>query len=170
MRRCGLLLLLLFPVVQASGAELGRLFFTPVQRATLDNARKQNIRVVIGNENKDDTEPVPQNISVNGLVKRSDGKSTVWLNNRAVSEQQAGGAGIATRKEDNRVKLTVPDSGRIIDLKVGQSVEVITGTVQEGYARSAPVPEAQPPAKPVQTTPNPIDVKKITPPAAGTSK
>jgi hypothetical protein len=147
-----LLVILILHTSPSGAADFGRLFFTPVQRATLDNARKQNIRAEIGSENKDESEPVPQNISIDGLVKRSDGKSTVWVNNRAVNEQQAGGVGIATRKQDNHVRLTVPESGHIIDLKVGQTVEVITGTVAEGYEKGAlpaEVPPANQPAQPI---------------------
>jgi hypothetical protein len=121
----------------ASAAELGRMFFTPAQRATLDNARKQNIRAEIGNENEQQpaAAPVPQNVSVNGVIRRSDGKNTIWLNNRAVNEQQPGSLNAAIGKGDNRVHLKVPESGRNLDLKVGQTVEIVSGTVEESYLR-----------------------------------
>jgi len=122
----------------AAGADLGRLFFTPEQRATLDNARKQNIRSEIGSENEQQAAPVPQNISVNGVVRRSDGKSTVWINNRAVTDRLTGGISVSTGKNDGRVKLTMPESGRSVDLKVGQTVEIVSGTIEESYARRAP--------------------------------
>ena len=131
----------------AASAELGRLFFTPAQRATLDNARKQNLAIEIGNDNEQAAPPppapVPQNVSVNGLVRRSDGKSTVWLNNRAVTDN-AGGIDVSTLKNDDRVKLSVPGSGRSVDLKVGQTVEIVSGTIEEAYARRTP---PQPAAK-----------------------
>ncbi len=120
----------------AAGADPGRLFFTPAQRATLDNARKLNIRSEVGSENAQ-AAPVPQNVSVNGVVRRSDGKSTVWINNRALSAPQTGGIDVATGKTGDRVKLTVPESGRSVDLKVGQTVEIVSGTIEEGYARRA---------------------------------
>ena len=48
-----LLLLALLPIAHVCvAAELARMFYTPAQRATLDNARKQNIRVEIGNESE----------------------------------------------------------------------------------------------------------------------
>jgi hypothetical protein len=136
-----LLLCILASAGSAGAADLGRLFFTPAQRATLDSARRQNIRVDVGNETEQSAAPVPQHISVTGLVQRSDGKSTVWLNNRAVNEQQQTGGGIvvtADRKEQ-RVKLSVPESGRSVDLKVGQTVEVLSGTIAEGYSRQTPL-------------------------------
>ena len=126
---------LLFYAGIAISADFGRMFFTPEQRATLDDARKKNLRIEIGTENVQPAAPVPQNLSVNGIVRRSDGKSTVWLNNRAVTEPRAGDVNVATGKNDNRVKLTDPASGRSVDLKVGQTVEIVSGTVQENYVR-----------------------------------
>jgi hypothetical protein len=131
----------------ASAAEAARLFFTPAQRAALDNARKQNIRVEISNDGEQQTTqaPVAHNISVNGLIRRSDGKNTIWLNNRVVTEQQPGTVGAAISKTENRVLLNVPESGRKLDLKVGQSVEIVSGTIEESYLRRSgakPEPKA----------------------------
>jgi hypothetical protein len=141
------LLCLLSIAHAASAAELGRMFFTPAQRATLDNARKQNIRVEIGNENEQQSTaaPVPQSVSVNGVIRRSDGKNTIWLNNRVVNEQQPGSMNAAVGKADNRVRLNVPESGRNLDLKVGQTVEIVSGTIEESYLRR---PAAKPDVKP----------------------
>ena len=147
----------------AAAAELARMFFTPAQRATLDNARKQNIRIEIGNdgEQQQTSAPVPQNVSVNGLIRRSDGKNTIWLNNRIVTEQQPGGIQAAVGKADNRVRLNVPESGRNIDLKVGQTVEIVSGTIEESYLRRPP---PRPEAKAASAGENTMsDVPKITP-------
>jgi len=142
MRRLALLLLALYGAT-AVGAELGRLFFTPAQRATLDNARKQNVRTEIGNDNPDAaSSALPQNIIVNGLVRRSDGKNTVWVNNRPITERQSSGVDVVTDRNANRVKLTVPDSGHSVDLKVGQTLDLDSGAVEEGYSRHAVVPPA----------------------------
>ena len=148
----------------AANADFGRLFFTPAQRATLDNARKQNIRIEIGSDNEQAAAPVPQNVSVNGVVRSSDGKSTVWLNNRAVTGKNAGGLNVSINKNDSRVKLSVPESGRSVDLKVGQTVEIVSGTIAEGYSpRSTPKIEAKGPSGPEIAPP---DVPKVTPPLA----
>lgn len=155
-------IVMLLSAGSAAGADLGRMFFTPAQRATLDNARKQNIRVEVGSENEQ-AAPVPQNVSVNGLVRRSDGKSTVWLNNRAISDQHAAGLNVTTVKNDNRVKLSVPESGRSVDLKVGQTVEILSGTIEEGYSRRTTLKsEAKPPAG---TENNATGVPNVTPPS-----
>ena len=136
----------------AAGADLGRLFFTPAQRSALDSARKQSVRgdaVVV--EHKPPLPAPPQNVSVSGLVRRSDGRSTVWLNNRPISEQSETGISATLGRTDDRVKLTVPGSERSVDLKVGQTVEILSGTIEEGYARRTVPP--QPPAKPPAVSP-----------------
>jgi len=166
----GILLLLLMAVYgAAAGAELGRLFFTPAQRATLDSARKQNVRTEIANDNVAATAPLPQNITINGLIRRSDGKITVWVNSRAVTEQQPNGVNVVPYKNGNRVKLTAPDSGHSVDLKVGQTLELNSGTVQEGSAHSATLPDQSsaqvsgtnsPPAAPQATPPAPPGPKE----------
>lgn len=141
--------LLLFCAGAAMSADLDRMFFTPEQRASLDNQRKQNLHIEIGPVNVQPAAPVPQNLSVNGIVRRSDGKSTIWLNNRAVTEPHAGGINVVTGKNDDRVKLTDPESGRSVDLKVGQTVEIVSGTIQENYSRRPlSKPEAKPAAEP----------------------
>lgn len=147
----------------ASAAELDRMFYTPAQRATLDNARKQNIRAEISSDNEQQTAaaPVPQNVSVNGVIRRSDGKNTIWLNNRVISEQQKSGVNASVGKNDNRVRLSMPESGRGVDLKVGQTVEIVSGTVAESYLRRpAPKPEAKAASAGENTG---SDVPKVTP-------
>jgi hypothetical protein len=152
----------------AGAAELGRLFFTPEQRASLDKARQQNNRAEVGTENEQPAAPVPQNISVNGVIRRSDGKNTIWLNNRVVGEQLKSGVKVTARASDSRVRLSVPDSGRDIDLKVGQTVEIVSGTVAENYLRR---PAANVAAKPAAGSENRSpDAAKGPPPAPPNAK
>jgi len=163
-RRISMIILLAGFATTAAGAELGRMFFTPAQRATLDAARKQNVRVEIGNEDNDraptpaSTAPTPQTVRLNGLIQRSDGKNTVWLNNKPVTGPASGSLNISTSRNDTRVKLQAPDGGRSMDLKVGQSAEILSGTIEESYRRrvppkleeAPPVPAAGNDAAPVQ--------------------
>ncbi len=148
-----LLSVLLMAAGAANAADLGRMFFTPAQRAALDAARKQNVRVDFGDDDSEKSTtpaaaPAPRNVSVNGLIQRSDGNSTVWLNNKPVSSGNAAGVNISTRKGDTRVQLSVPDSGRSVDLKVGQTVEILSGTVEEGFRRRLPPKIEEKPASP----------------------
>lgn len=168
MRMQNFALIALLALAPAAGAaELGRMFFTPAQRATLDNARRQNIRAEISNDGEQQptaSAPMPQNVSVNGLIKRSDGKNTVWINNRAVTEQQPGAIGAVIGKSDNRVQLNVPESGRKLDLKVGQSVEIVSGTIEESYLRRPPAKSETKGAADTEKTTG--DVAKVTQPPA----
>jgi hypothetical protein len=96
------------------------------------------------------------------MVRRSDGKSTVWINGRPVAEQgPVGGATVVGRvSPDGRVSLQNPQSGRTVSLKPGQSLELLSGTIEEGYSRKPVAPESKPPAKPA------VDDKKGAKPSA----
>ena len=121
----------------AADPPLGRLFFTPSQRASLDVARSQRTRATVATEQVDEQvlQPAPQTITYGGMVRRSDGKTTVWLNDRPVDEQKAGGGPTIVRRvgPDGAVTLEIPQSNRSVDLKVGQSVEVLSGSIGEAY-------------------------------------
>jgi hypothetical protein len=127
------------------------MFFTPAQRASLDVARSQRARTTLATEKTDqEAAPVPQTITYSGVLRRSDGKTTVWINNQPVHDRLSAGAGaiVGRVRPDGSVTLEVPQSGRSVTLKPGQSVELLGGTVEEGYARrlEAPKPEPKPAA------------------------
>lgn len=117
--------------LDASAEPLGRLFHTPEQRALLDNARKTMPMNVSGEEQA----PSTPDFTLKGVVTRSDGKRSVWLNDRL--EHGAGRAG-------DPVQVQLP-SGEI-KLKVGQSIDPATGRVTENYRRPPPEPVAAKPA------------------------
>ena len=64
---------LLLPAAPAAAEELGKLFLTPERRAALERQRQLNIR---------ESQPVIEGatLMVTGVVKRSSGKSTTWVN------------------------------------------------------------------------------------------
>ncbi|MGH8716012.1 MAG: hypothetical protein ACREUI_04675 [Burkholderiales bacterium] len=123
---------LMLPLLSSAAEPLGRLFYTPQQRSTLDNARRQNIKVDVVTET-----PAPENISVNGVIKRSDGQSTVWINNQPLNERRApNGITIISRgADDASVTLQLPQSSRNVNLKVGQNLDATSGKIQENYQR-----------------------------------
>ena len=132
---------------------LGRMFFTPAQRASLDIARARRAQTALSTEKSEDAAtaaPVAQSVTFGGMVRRSDGKSTIWINNRPYNEQeQISGPVVGRIRSDGSVLLQLPQSGRSIELKVGQTVELVSGTVEEAYGRKPPAaPEAKPAAKP----------------------
>ena len=69
------------------------------------------------------------------MIQRSDGNNTVWLNNKPITGQNAAGMSFSTNRNESRVKLQLPDGGRSMDLKVGQTAEINSGTVEESYNR-----------------------------------
>lgn len=76
------LLLLLLPTLAQNPAwaqqePLGRLFFTPQQRAALDRQRELN-RNFVPNATENET-----SLTINGEVRRSNGRGTRWINGEA---------------------------------------------------------------------------------------
>jgi len=107
----------------------GRLFFTQEQRLLLDNSRRQNIRLSA------EERAASSGVTFSGIVKRSDGRATVWVNGHPVSGSEASRFG--TLKEDSRQGLpvlTLPYPGRAVDLKVGQRLDPLSGKAVEAYA------------------------------------
>jgi hypothetical protein len=144
--------LLAIPSAQAAEPVIGRLFFTPEQRDQLDAGRRE----AIANRNRPapakaapvPKAPPPQVVTLHGVVKRSDGEATVWVNGKPVSshfEEADIGAGTIAR---DSVGFAVPGSKRRVRLKVGQSLEAMSGTIEEGYRRRRTLPA---PTAPVET-------------------
>lgn len=64
----------LLPLPVAAEQALGRLFFTPEKRAALERSRRLNLRQAQQNEG--------ETLSLDGIVRRSDGSGTAWINGR----------------------------------------------------------------------------------------
>jgi hypothetical protein len=151
MRLLPLVLSLTLLAAPASAAEIGRLFFTPEQRASLDVARTKRARTAVATEPTDEAPapaaaPAPEVVTYRGMVRSSDGKTTVWINNRALSGKGAvGGAVVSGIRPDGTVTVQAPQTGRNVSLKIGQKAELLSGSVEEGYlSRPARSPEAPP--------------------------
>ena len=114
----------------AAGAqELGRLFFTPEQRAALDARRKARV--------PDKPAATPQAESpvtrIDGAVRRSGGKSTVWVNNEAIPEgAQSDSPQLAPREPGaGRVTLPAGEGAPRQSLRVGESLNRGSGEVRD---------------------------------------
>jgi hypothetical protein len=115
---------------------LGRLFLTPEQRAALDNARRNRIRAeaLAAAADKKPKIPAPKSVTINGVVTRSDGESTVWVNGRPTDgETEDGMRVVIAPGTGSSVVVREPDKGRKVQLKVGQRADLVTGRVQESY-------------------------------------
>ena len=121
---------------RADEPPLGRLFLTPQQRAALDNARRNRVRAaaVAAAADKKPKPPPVQDITINGVVRRSDGESTIWVNGHPTDgETDDGMHVVASPGGDNSIVVREPEKGRKVRLKVGQRVDLTTGRVQESY-------------------------------------
>ncbi len=118
MKRLALVIGIVFTTV-VSAQELGRLFFTPEQRAALDARRKARI--------PDKAAPTPSVASpttrLDGYVRRSDGRSTVWVNGERVDQ--------ASPRADGRVPVTVGESDARVPLKPGEVLDRGSGEVED---------------------------------------
>ena len=131
---------------------LGRLFYPPTQRAQLDTARSQRSRATVTTE-QEAAAPVPEVVTYDGVVRRSDGRTTVWINNRAINDGKGpDGLPVTSRvRPDGSVRLGIARTDRSVDLKVGQSVEIVSGTIAEPYSRARSI--ARPPHSPAASGP-----------------
>ena len=112
----------------AYAEDLGRLFFTPEQRGALDARRKARIpdkptAVVVES-------PVTR---IDGVVSRTGGKSTTWVNGEAVPEgSQPEGLRLRPKRNDNsRIVVNIGETNSDVDLKIGQSFDRGTGEVKD---------------------------------------
>ena len=137
------------PLHAASNDNFGRLFSSQAERNKLDNLRQnQQLKVIApqGNSTSEDgavAEPaeLPDAITMQGYVKRSDGaKSTLWINNQAVQEEatvnnvqvgrlnKRGFSSKGASTEGVDVKIA---NGKQVRLKAGQMYEPETNQIIE---------------------------------------
>jgi len=122
MKRLALIVITLLAPGLAPAQELGRLFFTPEQRAALDTRRKARepdrpaARVVASPTTR-----------LDGYVKRSGGPSTVWVNGESVTE----GAPEAPRIGSNDVSVPVGDGAARVRMRPGEVLDRGSGEVRD---------------------------------------
>lgn len=111
----------------AAAQEVGRLFFTPEQRAALDARRKARVP---------DKPSAPAVISpttrLDGYVKRSGGRSTVWVNGETLPEAAPEAPRIQTGQAgEPRVAVPVGEGGERVELKPGEVLDRGSGEVSD---------------------------------------
>ena len=112
---------------QIHGQELGRLFLSPDQRTALDARRKAKIP---------DRSPASAETSysrLDGYVQRASGPSTVFVNGEPiVTDADSGGIRAQPSKGDPRkIAISVGETEQPVELRVGQTLERVTGTVAD---------------------------------------
>lgn len=119
---------------------LGRLFFTPERRQTLDRQRQFNIQ-----ENKEEI-PEEPTFTIDGVVTRSSGRRTVWLNGVAQNDEETpSGISITTTlRQPGKVTVRSADApaggasvGDTVNRSTGESTNLIGEGRIEVNARSS---------------------------------
>ncbi|MEO8343290.1 MAG: hypothetical protein ABI536_05670, partial [Gallionella sp.] len=90
----------------ANADKLGRLFFTPEQRAQMDYGYARNAQP--GNNG--------HALTLNGIVQKHGGSRTIWVN--GVAQQ----AGRSDEKTPESSEVLLPGQNKSVKLKVGQRV------------------------------------------------
>ncbi len=114
----------------APRAELaGRFFFAPQERAALDALRNTGVAPGVG--------AASGPITVNGLVSRSSGKSTIWINQVPQRENEnPQGVTIQQGKTSKPSAVLLLPSGKKVEIKPGQTFDAGKGKIREGYQES----------------------------------
>ncbi|HEX5093497.1 MAG TPA: hypothetical protein VFV84_12495 [Burkholderiales bacterium] len=128
MRRLALALLALglFSPTLAGAQQFGRLFFTPEQREALDARRKAGIQ--------DRTAPlaISPTTRLDGVVTRSQGKSTVWLDGNPIPDGvRPEGVRVRRSGDPSRVRIGIGEQGSFANVRVGQQVDRATGEIKD---------------------------------------
>ena len=116
------------PAAGWSAEGLGRLFFTPAQRNTLDAGKHTVIQTTV--------KPGPQLVRLNGVVTRSDAERTVWINGTAYYNAAPDGVQVKSNPatpESTLIRMQGKAGGARV--KVGQQLEMTSGRVEEGFSR-----------------------------------
>ena len=101
------------PPLSFAQESLGRLFFTPQERAELDRRRASKIQ---------EAAPVVRadTLTLQGYVTRSSGKTTIWLNGTPRNDEYRSA-------DPARVRIKQGENDPEIELKVGQTLDRVRG-------------------------------------------
>ena len=140
-----------------SAEPLGRLFFTPSQRAALDAGKPLSKPRIV----RDVAPRGPRAVTLNGVVTRSDGESAVWINGHEAGGKSVSGVSASTSATDpTSAQLRIGGGRNSVRLRVGQHLDPVSGKVRESHQSTIPNAAAAIPA------PKNL-VREVGPPAAG---
>jgi hypothetical protein len=108
----------------AHADQLGRLFFTPAQRAQMDYNYAQNVR-------PDDNVNA---LTLNGIVQMQGGKRTAWINGVAQP------VGHSDDKAPDSLPVALPGQNKSVKLKVGQRVLLNPSANPDSARQNEPTP------------------------------
>lgn len=130
--------------VNAQQSSLGRLFLSPEERNALNavrfrqdlpesEAQVDELAEMFSAESAVAIELVPQNLQLNGVLRRSDGSEIIWINGEASSSTSR-----AEVINNGSARIWVPDAGTIA-MDVGQTWNATTRSVQETYESASSI-------------------------------
>lgn len=134
-------LAMLAPAGAADVPELGRLFFTPERRAALERQRAFNVQEAQTLQGT--------SMSLDGVVYRSGGKATVWVNRQAQTENESSRTGVSAvvSPKTPGSALLAPGEETPAQLKVGETINRATGERNTRLGGGVVVTPATPAAK-----------------------
>ncbi|UCH46774.1 MAG: hypothetical protein JSU95_11745 [Betaproteobacteria bacterium] len=122
--------------VLAQDETLGRLFYTAGQRAALDANVRSSSQAV------EKPISIPPSVTLNGVVTRSDGEQTVWIEGRAYHRTETDDLEVITRSaEPGTAEIRVRGVPKRRSVRVGQRLDPVTGETFEAFEK--PPPETQ---------------------------
>ena len=113
-------------VLPAADEPLGKLFFTPERRAALERQRQLNIQ---------ETQQVVEGatLTVSGVVKRSSGKTTTWINGTPQDDMSAAtGVRVEIDRANPARTTVVAGEESPASLKVGEAINRATRETTSG--------------------------------------
>jgi len=132
------------PLQAAAEDNFGRLFSSAAERKKLDTLRQNQKLIVVSPQKNTLSEPVadelPEPITLQGYVKRSDGSTTLWINNKTVQENSTqddveigrlSKQKNSTKNGSDSLNVRIPVTGKNIRLKPGQVYEPETNRIVE---------------------------------------
>lgn len=115
----------------AGEESLGRLFFSPDERAMLDRMRQKSGGATLS---------ATEQITLNGIVRRSSGKTTAWINQVPQHENEAPqGISVQQGQASKPSAALLLPSGKQVHLKAGQTFDTGKGKIREGYEDAAAI-------------------------------
>lgn len=123
----------------AADESLGRLFFTPKQRAALDagapiSRPAPKPAATAAAPRRIAPPPAPRELRLGGVVTRSDGERTVWIDGKPYHRDQPDDVRIITDMADPGAARVQPRGTKTpIEVRVGQTLNRRTGTVREPF-------------------------------------
>lgn len=139
-----LLLLLCLSYPSAAGAEaLGRLFFTPQDRLYLEQLRwapSESLPLIPEQQQEKMTtsDGRPAVITLDGMVKRSNGAQVVWMNGVSYNRTDLpANVRLPQPFTAGKIELRVMEKGKFYSLRPGQTLDIDSGHISESYERGA---------------------------------